>query len=709
MSGHKKYLSAVLGGQYGLVTGLAMAVAEITWTGLASIRPPLIFLLYLGFCNIIIAGIIGAVVGIFIKLERNRQSSAILFGSVIVFVIYGIHAINQFGYLPGLRGHVARKIFISALWCLSCLTVGLIAKRMRLFLVTGPGDLRFAMVSLLLSFGFIGFFFINKVYLPDLISTTSLVANTAFLGGFLLIFALLYGLFFRKNVPVERRNWPGITILLLLLLVSVPVAIAGPVSRIEQQPLVRFHPTKKQTTTDSTPVVLIVVDTLRADHVSAYGYNRKTTPNIDRLARDSVLYRHTISTSPTTLPSHASLFTGLLPSEHGAHFVRRHQQGLNRDTSDRVPHMMPASPLPHSATTLAEVLSNQGYSCGAIVGNCAYLWRGFQLDQGFHYYDDARGVYIPMQPVFDIRNIPVLGNKLEHKFLPYRDASDVTERTIQWLEHNAEFPFLLFVNYMDAHAPYASPPGFRGMFARDSEDALMPTGEVNFAVMKGEEHFPSGMHDFLVDGYDEELRYLDSELGLLMDWLKQKGLYDSALIVITSDHGESFGEHLFLGHTNCLYEHETWVPLIIKYPRSKEAGKMVGDTASLAEVPNIILRSLRIAPLRSMAPRPISELFVNEDRVVQYGLRFDRSLRGVYKDRMKYIISSVGNVEAYDLERDPTESDNLFTGQDSSLKGIADEFGEWIRITEKEDLTGLTQSVSEKSVTERLRSLGYLN
>jgi len=226
---------------------------------------------------------------------------------------------------------------------------------------------------------------------------------------------------------------------------------------------------------------------------------------------------------------------------HGADFVEYEQEGINREITDRVSYDVPALPLEQSAETLAEVLDKENYYCGAIIANFAYLWRGFQLDQGFSHYDDSRGVHIPMRPVFDMRRSPALHQRFRHKLLNYANAEDVTTRCIDWLRDNHQSSFFLFVNYMDTHTPYAPPPEYRNLFSSDRSDSAPLTRKAEVSVMEGKEGLPQEMRASMIALYDAELRYVDAEIGRLMDWLKSKNLYERSLIVIMSDHGESFG------------------------------------------------------------------------------------------------------------------------------------------------------------------------
>ena len=239
-------------------------------------------------------------------------------------------------------------------------------------------------------------------------------------------------------------------------------------------------------------LLLVSIDTLRADHVGVYGAVDARTPVIDRLAAEGTRFTTAIASAPLTLPSHASILTGLYPPHHGVRY-----NGISR--------LLP------SFDTLTERLRDAGYATGAVVGS-AVLAGKYGLDQGFDHYDD------------DTRS---RGDPAE------RPASEVTDGALAWLEH-AERPFFLWVHYYDPHERYAPPAPFADRFAGRP--------------------------------YDGEVAYVDAELGRLFDSLAARGELDEALIVVTSDHGESLGEHAELTHSYSLYDAVLAVPLVFRGP-----------------------------------------------------------------------------------------------------------------------------------------------
>jgi len=289
-------------------------------------------------------------------------------------------------------------------------------------------------------------------------------------------------------------------------------------------------------------IILISIDTLRPDHLGCYGYDRPTSPNIDRFRRDAVLFRTTIAAAPSTLPSHASLFTSLAPQHHGASHTGR-------------------IPLAPSLVTIAEVLRDSGYETAAIVGG-GQLAPEWGLTQGFETYEMA----------WDETFEQIAG----------RAADRIARRTRR--------PLFLFLHTYQIHHPYMPD-------VLDLERVHRAAGsELPFAIEparlaemnEGLIPYSAQDRDHVVALYDGEIAGMDRGMGDLVAELKRLGMYDRALILFTSDHGEEFGEHGFLGwHSHTLFEELLRVPLLMKLPDGRRAGTEIGG----------VMRSLDIAPM----------------------------------------------------------------------------------------------------------------
>jgi arylsulfatase A-like enzyme len=308
------------------------------------------------------------------------------------------------------------------------------------------------------------------------------------------------------------------------------------------------------------PVVLVTLDTTRRDALSPYGGEATTSPYLAAFAREADVFDAAFATSPWTLPSHASIFTGLYPSHHGA--------GVSEDH------------LPARFETVAEVLRRRGYLTAGFAGGemCSTRWG---VGQGFSLYRNPDG--------FETR-----GDRL-------------TDRALEFLERHHADPFFLFVNYFDPHALYEAPTPYQDRFGveplRASLDGEPVWGELAGgsiaawrAVVSGEAANLSQGVDFLTAAYRAEVAFMDAEFGRLVDGLRRHGVYDSSLIVVVSDHGELLGEGGFFGHCCRLDPELVEVPLLVKWPgqrRSRRVAELVsqvdlfGTLLGSAEAPRV--------------------------------------------------------------------------------------------------------------------------
>jgi arylsulfatase len=382
------------------------------------------------------------------------------------------------------------------------------------------------------------------------------------------------------------------------------------------------------------PLLLVTLDTTRVDHLSAYGYPRGTTPGLAALARQSVRYDRAWSTSAWTLPAHASLFTGLYPSSHGARFDSAGDAVLGTRVRMPIAQWVRAGALAPEHTTLAERLAAAGYRTGAFVAG-PWLHRSFGLLQGFDTKDDAVSGFAG------------------------RPADEVTDRATAWLEDLSSEParpWFLFVNYFDPHAPYAPPPGYD-----DLPRAKDPVPDVD-AVVAGTRPLTGDERQILVDRYDGEIRFMDHHLGRLLRAVRAAPGGERALIVVTADHGEAFGEGGRMGHTYWLGEEILRVPLLVRHPDGRGAG-----TVSTAPVSLVDLLPLVSAELGLPAPEDVDGVPPGERRVafaelsreptaaVRYGERLDRDLGAVIDWPFKLTRSSRGERTLVKLDADPRE------------------------------------------------------
>jgi choline-sulfatase len=363
----------------------------------------------------------------------------------------------------------------------------------------------------------------------------------------------------------------------------------------------------------SSDIFLITIDTLRADHIHCYGYDAIETPALDGLATGGIRFTNAFTPAPITNVSHASILTGLQPSSHGVTTF--------------------GAPLLPGHETWAELLRAKSYHTGAFIGSVILdsktLAPGF--DRGFDYYDN-----FPQAPPVRSEQAPAHWDRLE------RRGQVVVDHAEAWLTSHPNGPHFIWVHLYDPHDPYEPPPPFSTRY----QDNL----------------------------YDGEIAYADSALGNFLDFLKKKGLYQKALIVVVGDHGEGLGEHNELTHGIFLYDSTTHVPLIIKLPAGAEAGKTIDAQVRTTDILPTVLHILNIPAPASLDGISLQSLFAGseeKERVVlgetDYPLLFGWApLRSVRTAETKYI--EAPRPEFYDLLHDKGELHNLYAPWDQRVK-----------------------------------------
>ncbi len=342
---------------------------------------------------------------------------------------------------------------------------------------------------------------------------------------------------------------------------------------------------------DSPNVLLIVLDTVRADRLSLYGYRRPTSPTLERLAQRGIRFDAARATAPWTLPSHASIFTGRWP----------HELDVDWNTA-----------LGTKFATLAEYLGSRGYATAGFVANVLYCSYEFGLDRGFTHYEDY--VLESMTPLrmchlgdLTLKTVAHLGRTLsaslgsssflpeEYSMLwrilgtdPKKDAGSINREFLDWLSQRREpaRPFFAFLNYVDAHSIYLLPQGTPYRFGRPPKTEAEVKVFVDWVQLDKPRLAP---HDkaLVQDCYDSCIGYLDERLGELFDELKRRGVLDRTLVIVTADHGEGLGEHNLFFHGETLYRTEIRVPLVIVLP-GQDRSVVVSETISLRDLPATI-------------------------------------------------------------------------------------------------------------------------
>ena len=397
-----------------------------------------------------------------------------------------------------------------------------------------------------------------------------------------------------------------------------------------------------------TNVLLITVDTLRADHIGVYGYKNAETPTIDGLARSGLRFEHAYSQVPLTLASHTSLLTGTYPFHNGV-----------QDFT--------GNPLSPNIRSVAQALEAQGYDTAAIVSSYV-LDRSWGLNRGFRlYYDVFKGSSF-------LENDPGLVE---------RKAGGSVDEALKWLRHPRSKPFFLWLHLYDPHSGYEPPEPYRTRFA----DSL----------------------------YDGEIAYADHELGRVIAYLKQRGLYDRALIIFASDHGESLGEHGEKEHGFFVYHSTLHVPLVVKPPLgSGFKPRAVSDPVPIMGIAPTILEMLKLHD-------PIEQQFETESLLVSR-----RSEAAPVYSESFYSFSSFGwspvrtinnrsyqfieapKPELYDLRSDPEEKQNLIAEQPAVASVLDQELKNVVAHYAPKDSPAGGTSQLDAAAVEKLRALGYM-
>ena len=418
-------------------------------------------------------------------------------------------------------------------------------------------------------------------------------------------------------------------------------------------------------------IILITLDTTRADRLGCYGYRRQTSPNIDKLAEESVLYTRAIAPSSWTLPSHASLFTGKFTSSHGARYDPEGPLLLTDAISGPESwDAYRARGLAQNEVTLAEVLKETGYTTAAVVGG-PWMKRIFGLNKGFDYYNDSQ--------------ISTVNGRL---------ASQVTTSALNWLERRREKKFFLFLNYFDPHGPYSPPEGFALKF--------LPKG-TNFTGREPTLEETNAL-------YDAEILYMDHYIGRFLQKLKVENLYNDTLIIVTSDHGELFGEHGKFGHGHYLYQEELHVPLFIKYPAGEVSPKRTDLRAQLTDILPMIYERVGITipgNIQGTSPSQIKHPIIAETYPLPL-ISKDGSWQSIFEGDFKFIWNSKNQHMLFNLKDDPEENVNII-GQDTKrTERMMTQLKQYLAKLPKPG-PAVPAGEPDDQTKEALKSLGYVN
>jgi arylsulfatase A-like enzyme len=472
-------------------------------------------------------------------------------------------------------------------------------------------------------------------------------------------------------------------------------------------------------------IVLLVLDSVRASNMSCYGYERQTTPHLDRLAaEEATLFEQAIAVGCWTLPVHASLFMGLYPSAHGVRLAK--------------------DALPEGSPTLARRLGEQGYRT-ACFSNNPYISESTGLTQGFDTVEElwrstrlhgaersrasARlkqlerrgGASKSLARTARLAKRPLSILKTWRRWRRRADsgAKLTQERIREWLASKDDTaPFFIFVNYMESHEGWKSherynpprPYNRRFLGRRVSFWRVARLTSTQLGASK-----PRRDQDLQITRalYDGAVNYLDDQVGELISHLDSIGVMDNTVLIVASDHGDSLGEHGHVGHRLYLYEQLVHVPLIVRYPACFPPGSRVPHLVPLCDLHPTILELAgdgdseasdfkSLLGGRDAAPHA----FVVAENTAPKSLD-NVVMRMVRDERFKYIASSNGREELYDLIEDPGESRNLVGAEPSVQREMSERLREWESALETTRVESGEAEYDEQTM-ERLRGLGYV-
>lgn len=434
---------------------------------------------------------------------------------------------------------------------------------------------------------------------------------------------------------------------------------------------------------DYPNVLLISIDSLRADHLGCYGYERETSPSIDRLAREGVLFEDAAAPTSWTIPSHMSLFTAKDPLIHG---VRGYSE------------------LPVGVATLAQVFRDAGYHTIGIAGGPTLDAR-YGFHRGFDVYDDYSVIPNPTR-------LPWL-NSVE------KSVELAWEELANWADGDGRRPIFLFVHIWDVHYHYNPPAPYDSLFDPDY------TGDFgrDFVVMEsGFENISSADVDHAVSLYDGEIRYVDDHLGKLFERMEHAGLFDETIVAVTSDHGEEFLDHGSNNHFATLYQEVVHVPLIVRYPERLSPGVRVPNLARLADVGPTLLDLARVelpagfasaGQEFSLGAASLMPILRGHDATTSRTAMGDligrkgNRLASIRVDSTKLIIDSTNGqpLELFDLSVDPHEQTNLIEIEPELSESLVRKWSEWRSTLH---VGPDASQPSDENQLKLLRSLGYI-
>jgi arylsulfatase A-like enzyme len=511
------------------------------------------------------------------------------------------------------------------------------------------------------------------------------------IGGF--VFAVFvsrrgnFDFFCRRTVP-----------LLVLLMVGYGAFVPAS-ERIHERLLLSELPPAP---TGTPNIIVIVVDALRADHLSMYGYARQTSPNLDRFAAEGVTFSNAIAPAPWTTPSHASLLTGLYPSEHRTQCLDCYLDG----------HF----------PTIAESFVARGYRTAAFSANEYNFCRRIGLGRGFIHFPDFHTL---LTAVAQTRYGTALRSGLRDLGLTFvalekPSAARINAEAFDWIAGDSR-PFFVFINYMEVHDPYLPPSTFFHQYS------TLPRPPRTISLLDDQSRYTPKFVQAQMDAYDAAISYWDSEFGDFQRELQRRGLDHNTVIVVLSDHGEGFYEHRLMGHANSLYRELLHVPLIFWEPGKVPSGIQIDQVVSTTELPATLLQLIENHKNDQFRGPSLTDLWIKSNggqhwpdplsEVAQMAVNpgfpnYDHALESITTPQWHYIFGGNTGSQLYEYASDPLETKNMTSTEIGKTTASVLQSELRLNLNARDSVMAPAQKATEaehQKTDQMLRSLGYAN
>lgn len=630
----------------------------------------------------------------FIRLKTSLTTSMVIFFLIGAFDLARLFFHPEPSY-PVLEKIIGAAHFLS-IYILIGAFFGLVKNRLQsLFMAAPKGNIqspRYILIDLLfypplVVFLALMYFVHTRLIAKSLLSFVSLMATLLIVLLSAATYLLLYKISLKRRWD-ERLPFPQITrplhqvawAVLVFAVLMLPLT-SYYFSKYPYDPLLSPRAAGQEGGNAAGPnIVLLTVDTLRADYVGCYGHTKVATPNIDELAKEGVIFVNAVAQASLTTPSHASIVTGT--------YVRTHLAGENCEFLD------------DSIPTLAEALKSHGYATAAFVSayplrsDCSGIGRGFELfNDQFSRLESCRNLFLSR-----------LSDKLHLSRIdrPEQKAGDVNRKALFWLRRNFRKKFFLWIHYYDPHTPYAPPKRFKEMYSTHYK------GQADgyaYGLPFWKKAKPADIEQ-MISLYQGEISYTDDQIGVLHSELERLGLAKNTLVVFTSDHGEALSEHSKYFVHQTLYDHDIKVPLILRGENILPAGKRVTAQVQSIDIMPTILDALDFPVPKGVEGSSLLDLVFREDSGWPEEAYSERGESvSIRTPGWKMIGAKDGTNELYDLEKDGAETQSLFPGQSPAASELLIKLGEY------EKKASGKESKKKKEMTkeakEKLRSLGY--